>query len=160
MQQRDEHQGELFFNELVDALSDVANAFIISRNKDLEAYAPAANVVGGLSMFSFVGSLSAQSWFIRQQEQLLSAEWAAREDVVVGDSPEAYLLRHKHDKAFAAIGASRRRVEMLVALVEDLPSFLFNAALLAEEGPSGCSRESSNENVYAAEDEIGSLSWL
>ena len=140
MQQRDEHQGELFFNELVDILSDVTNAVIISSNDDLEAYIPAAIAVGGLSMFSFAFSLCAQLRFLRQQEELLRKEWAARGDKVVGDSPEAYLLRHKHDKAFAAIGASRRCVEMEVVLVEDLPSFIFNAKLLADEGPNGCSR--------------------
>ena len=94
--------------------------------------------MGGLSTVSFAISLSSQLRFLAEEEELLRKEWAARGDKVVGDSPEAYLLRHKHDKEFAAIGASRRRVEMQVVLVEDLPSFIFNAALLAEEGPSGC----------------------
>ena len=35
---------------------------------------------------------------------------------------EAFLLRHKHDKRFAALGERRRRTEIFAMLVEDLPS--------------------------------------
>ena len=70
-------------------------------------------------------------------EAQLRDDWKDREDRVPGDTAEAYLLRHEKDKTYAAFGESQRFAEMLVTIVEDVPSFAFNMVLLHEEGLKG-----------------------
>ena len=48
--------------------------------------------MAGLSGTSFLISAVRQSWLLREQEALLAEEWAAREEEVVGDSPEVRCL--------------------------------------------------------------------
>ena len=48
--------------------------------------------VAALSSSSFLISAVQQSWLLRKQEALLAAEWAEREEDVVGDSPEVRWL--------------------------------------------------------------------
>ena len=58
----------------------------------------------------------------------------------VGDSPEAYFLRHRHDKEFAEIEQQQRLTDTVVTLVQlwwRLTVIVFNAFLLASEGLSG-----------------------
>ena len=63
-------------------------AISIAYDSDLAAYMVPAVGVAGLSSSSFLISAVQQSWLLRKQEALLAAEWAAREEDVVGDSPE------------------------------------------------------------------------
>ena len=63
-------------------------AISIAYDSDLAAYVVPAVGVAVLSSMSFVISVVRQWWLLREQEALLAEEWAAREEEVVGDSPE------------------------------------------------------------------------
>ena len=63
-------------------------AISIAYDSDLAAYVVPAVGVAGLSGTSFLISAVRQWWLLREQEALLAEEWAAREEEVVGDSPE------------------------------------------------------------------------
>ena len=67
-------------------------AISIAYDSDLAAYVVPAVGVAGLSGTSFLISAVRQSWLLREQEALLAEEWAAREEEVVGDSPEVRWL--------------------------------------------------------------------
>ena len=62
-------------------------AISIAYDSDLAAYVVPAVGVAALSSSSFLISAVQQSWLLRKQEALLAAEWAEREEDVVGDSP-------------------------------------------------------------------------
>ena len=83
------------------------------------------------------GSGATHARILTRLEAQLRGDWKDREDRVPGDTPEAYLLRHEKDKTYAAFGESQRFAEMLVTIVEDVPSFAFNMVLLHEEGLKG-----------------------
>ena len=67
-------------------------AISIAYDSDLAAYVVPAVGVAGLSGTSFLISAVRQSWLLREQEALLAEEWAAKEEEVVGDSPEVRSL--------------------------------------------------------------------
>ena len=67
-------------------------AVSIAYDSDLAAYVVPAVGVAGLSGTSFLISAVRQWWLLREQEALLAEEWAAREEEVVGDSPEVRWL--------------------------------------------------------------------
>ena len=67
-------------------------AISIAYDSDLAAYVVPAVGVAALSRSSFLISAVQQSWLLRKQEALLAAEWAEREEDVVGDSPEVRWL--------------------------------------------------------------------
>ena len=67
-------------------------AISIAYDSDLAAYVVPAVGVAGLSGTSFLISAVRQWWLLREQEALLAEEWAAREEEVVGDSPEVLEL--------------------------------------------------------------------
>ena len=79
---------EVLFSEFVDIGSDVTNAIVIACDSDLAAYVLPAVGVALLSGMSFLISAVRQWWLLREQEALLAEEWAAKEEEVVGDSPE------------------------------------------------------------------------
>ena len=63
-------------------------AISIAYDSALAAYVVPAVGVAVLSSMSFLISAVRQWWLLREQEALLAEEWAAREEEVVGDSPE------------------------------------------------------------------------
>ena len=63
-------------------------AISIAYDSALAAYVVPAVCVAGLSSTSFLISAVRQWRLLREQEALLAEEWAAREEEVVGDSPE------------------------------------------------------------------------
>ena len=67
-------------------------AISITYDGDLAAYVVPAVGLAGLSSTSFLFSVVRQWWLLREQEALLAEEWAAKEEEVVGDSPEARRL--------------------------------------------------------------------
>ena len=67
-------------------------AISIAYDSDLAAYVVPAVGVAGLSVMSFLISAVRQWWLLREQEALLAEEWAAKEEEVVGDSPEVRSL--------------------------------------------------------------------
>ena len=67
-------------------------AISIACDSDLAAYVLPAVCVAVLSSMSFLISVVRQWWLVREQEALLAEEWAAREEDVVGDSPEVRWL--------------------------------------------------------------------
>ena len=67
-------------------------AISIAYDSDLAAYVVPAVGVAVLSSMSFLISAVRQWWLLREQEALLAEEWAAREEEVVGDSPEVRWL--------------------------------------------------------------------
>ena len=63
-------------------------AISIAYDSALAAYVVPAVGVAVLSSVSFLISAVRQWWLLREQEALLAEEWAAKEEEVVGDSPE------------------------------------------------------------------------
>ena len=78
-------RGTTFFERAFQAVS-------IAYDSDLAAYVVPAVYVAGLSSTSFLISAVRQWRLLREQEALLAEEWAAREEEVVGDSPEVRCL--------------------------------------------------------------------
>ena len=67
-------------------------AISIAYDSDLAAYVVPAVGVAVLSSMSFLISVVRQWWLLRKQEALLAEEWTAREEDLVGDSPEVRWL--------------------------------------------------------------------
>ena len=67
-------------------------AISIAYDRDLAAYVLPAVCVTVLSSMSFLISAVRQWWLLREQEALLQEEGTAREEDVVGDSPEVRWL--------------------------------------------------------------------
>ena len=67
-------------------------AISIAYDSDLAAYVVPAVCVAVLSSMSFLISVVRQWWLLRKQEALLAEEWDAKEEEVVGDSPEVRWL--------------------------------------------------------------------
>ena len=67
-------------------------AISIAYDSALAAYVVPAVGVAVLSSMSFLISVVRQWWLLREQEALLAEEWTAREEDLVGDSPEVRWL--------------------------------------------------------------------
>ena len=89
-------------------------AISIAYDSDLAAYVVPAVGVAALSSSSFLISAVQQSWLLRKQEALLQEEWTAREEDLVGDSPEVRWV----SPSWVAIQRGNARASSFVSVLQ------------------------------------------
>ena len=82
-----------WFNELMDAMSDVVNCVQIASSHELEAFVSVAFCVCGLSVLAMVVSVVGRSYVTRARAALTAADSRAKGDVL----PEAFAYEHREE---------------------------------------------------------------
>jgi hypothetical protein len=126
---------ELWFNEIMDAVSDCTNFYDILKKKTLfKHFGIAGAGVCASSMFSCVLSIRGRTWLKRAMDEAVANDPRAQKQHPKGmseDEVTVYLKAHEEEPAYAKLAMYDNLIEALVPIIEDVPSACLNATIIA-----------------------------
>ena len=126
---------ELWFNEIMDAVSDCTNFYDIFKKKTLfKSFGIAGAGVCASSMFSCVLSIRGRTWLKKAMDEAVANDPRAQKQHPKGmseDEVTVYLKAHEEEPAYARLAMYDNLIEAVVPIIEDVPSACLNATIIA-----------------------------